>query len=228
MFGHGRHLRAKINLFYGSLGSIGSQLWNSPQFEEVYKEYLIISHQIVRASVPLLVCARDQALKLPSDDPLGPALADYLAKHIEEEHGHDQWVLRDLKILGVAPEDVLQRVPLPAVAEMVGAQYYYLYHYHLLAILSYIAVLEGNAPTHEQLEEVLQRTGLPRSAFNTMAEHATLDQEHAQEADDFLDGLPLSPDHVELLGVAAIACIASFKKVLEGVLRQVGQQLSVS
>ena len=50
-----------------------------------------------------------------------------------------------------------------------------------------------------------------------MLAHADLDIGHAAELDDLLDRLPLSPGHIEALGLSAISTVAGLIRVLQEV-----------
>ena len=43
---------------------------------------------------------------------------------------------------------------------VVGAQYYWILHYHPVALLGWIGLLEGYPPAPEMLDELMARTGL--------------------------------------------------------------------
>jgi len=147
-----------------------AELKQSARFGALYKDYLVLQHGIIRASVPLMEEALMNAQNL-DDDPLSPYFQRYLEQHIPEERHHDDWVLEDLEVLGVDRREVLARQPPPAVAAMVGSQYYWIRHYHPVALLGYIAVLEGYPPTIEGLQELVKLSGLPCSAFRTLEKH---------------------------------------------------------
>ena len=53
---------------------------------------------------------------------------------------------------------ILTRPPSPTVAAAVGAQYYWILHYHPVALLGYVATLEGTLPTVELLDDLVDRT----------------------------------------------------------------------
>ena len=72
------------------------------------------------------------------------------------------------------------------MASLVGSQYYWIFHTHPVALLGYIAVLEGNPAPIEFLNEVVERTGLPRAAFGSMFKHAALDLQHRNDLDEVL------------------------------------------
>jgi len=132
-------------------------------------------------------------------------VADYCARHIEEELGHDDWLLEDLASLGADPDAVRSRPPSPTVAALVGAQYYWIHHVHPVGLLGYVLLLEGWPPTLETVDELRRRTGYGPSAFRTLLAHADLDPSHGRELDAVLDDLPLSSVQRELLGVSALS-----------------------
>ena len=125
------------------------------------------------------------------NDPLAAPLARYLEEHVDEELGHDETLLDDLELLGVDRASVLARMPSPAVAALVGSQYYWILHYHPVAFLGYVALMEGYPPTPELIDELIERTGFPRDAFRTYVEHAELDPGHRDHLDRTIDSLPL-------------------------------------
>lgn len=166
--------------------------------------------------MPLTEAALEQAQALPGED----ALAQYLTEHVEEELGHDETLLGDLEVLGFDRTSVLERIPPPDVAALVGQQYYWILHFHPIAFLGYVAVMEGFPPTPELIETLIERTGFPRKAFTTFAEHAELDPGHRDHLDRTLDALPLEPWHEAALGVSAIATVAMAARSLEGIFDQ--------
>ena len=148
-------------------------------------------------------------------DPLAPPLAAYLELHVDEELGHDETLLDDLELLGLSRETVRERMPPLSVAELVGAQYYWILHHHPVAFLGYVGVMEGYPPTEELIEELVRRAGLPREAFQTFAEHGELDPGHRDHLDRTLDALPLNERHEQVIGASAIATVALATRALE-------------
>ena len=67
---------------------------------------------------------------------------------------------------GLSPRRDLKRIPPPSAAALAGAQYYWIRHVHPVAILGFIAVLEGTPPDVEFFENLADRIGLPRQAFS--------------------------------------------------------------
>ena len=73
--------------------------------------------------------ALERAREAPAEDPAAAGLAAYLEHHLDEERGHDDWLLEDLEVLGVRARRSWRVRPRPCVAALVGAQYYWIEHY---------------------------------------------------------------------------------------------------
>ncbi|MDP8904642.1 MAG: iron-containing redox enzyme family protein [Chloroflexota bacterium] len=214
-----RRLRGKIELVLPMLLAAGRRLFGHPRIGELYAEYLFTSHCIIRASVPLMQRARERAAVL-RDDPVASIVADYFATHIEEERGHDEWLLEDMASLGVTREEVLTRPPSAAAAALVGAQYYWIEHYHPVALLGYVALLEGYPPVAAEIEELRRRTGYGADAFRTLSLHGELDPRHGEELDHVLDTLPLTDGQRTVLGLSAIASVHGMTAVVDEIIEK--------
>ncbi len=215
--GAGPALRRKIELVAPTMRSAGQRLLDHPDVGRAYVRYLQASHGVVRASVPLLQLAASRARERAQTDPVAAELIDYLEWHIVEERGHDEWLLQDLETLGFDRVVSLARPPTPAVASLVGAQYYWVSHYHPVALLGYMAVLEGCPPSPHAIEHLIARTGFDRRAFRTLLEHAELDRGHGEELIELVDRLPLSTDQVQLLGLSALNTVLGVAAVIDEV-----------
>ena len=155
--------------------------------------------------MPLTEAALARSRELVDTDALAAPLAAYLEEHVDEEIGHDETLLDDLEFLGVDRASALARMPSPAVAALVGSQYYWIVHHHPVAFLGFVALMEGYPPTAELIETLIERTGFPPEAFRTYVEHGDLDPGHRDHLDETLDSLPLTAEHEAMLGVSAIA-----------------------
>ena len=210
-----RLLRRKIEKLLPPLSGVGRRFLEHPRVREVYPEFLFVSHCIIRASVPLMEAARDKARAIADHDPVAAALAPYFESHIPEELHHDEWLLDDLEVVGRDRAAILARPPSPTVAGLVGAQYYWIFHYHPVALLGYIAAFEGYPPSVELVEELMRRTGYEREAFRTLLKHAELDPGHAAELDELLDRLPLTGAHRTVMGLSAMYSTDTYRRALE-------------
>ena len=202
----------------GGLTRASAAIWNHPRFPELLPDFLCALHAGMRATEHSLRITAECAQARAASDPVAAGIADYLARHAIEERQHDDWLLEDIEVLGLSRAEVLSRIPLPSVAALVGSQYYWAYHYHPVAFMGYIAVLEGRPPVKEYLEQVIARTGLPRAAFRTYFLHSTLDIHHVREFEETLNRLPLGPEHISVMGVSAITTVDLLRQVHEDVL----------
>ncbi|MFF3837660.1 iron-containing redox enzyme family protein [Streptomyces sp. NPDC001930] len=192
-------LRTKLTPTVPVLRAATAALWRPDGLRERYVRYLAAMHPLVRASVPLLVRAAERCAAEP-DDPAARRLAAYCLRHAEEERDHDAWLLDDLAAAGAGPA----AVPHPIVVELAGAQYYRIEHEHPVALLGYIAVLEGNAPGPRLADRLAEVTGLPGGAFRTLREHAELDGGHLDDLYRVFDALAPSPARQTAVSVSAL------------------------
>lgn len=109
----------------------------------------------------------------------------YLTIHEKEEEDHDKWLERDLADNGVNPEGY----PIMRKAvEMAGTQYYMINHVHPVAILGYMAVLEGFPVGLDVIEKLEEEHG--KSLLRTLRYHAENDLDHREDVFKMIDSAP--------------------------------------
>lgn len=109
---------------------------------------------------------------------LRPAVAEY----IEEEIGHDEWILNDIAAAGGDAEAVrASRPELPAEV-MVAYAYDLIHRGNPAAFFGMVYVLEGTSAAFAltAADRIQAALGLPGKAFSYLRSHGTLDQEHTQ------------------------------------------------
>src|SRR5262249_4783015 len=99
-------------------------------------------------------------------------------------------------------------------ARAVGAQYYWIRHDHPVALLGYVAVVEGRPPNVAFLDRTVETTGLPPSSFRTLYRHAVSDVAHGAALRVLLDALPLLPRPEPLLTRSAVHTVAELAETL--------------
>ena len=211
-------IRAKISLFGRRLGHTAYTFWNCPDFPSRYREYIFQSHSIIRASVPLMQAA-ERACSSPrhTGDPVLERFAHYLHRHIPEETGHHEWILDDGEAMGIERSAILARLPKESATELVGVQYYWIEHYHPIALAGYIATMEGDPPSIDFIEDVARRNHLPLNCFTSFLYHARIDFEHRRELDEALDALPLTADHLALIGLSSLRTIRMMTEIMDDI-----------
>jgi hypothetical protein len=142
-------------------------------------------------------------------------LAEYLSHHLVEERDHDAWLLNDMEACGIDRKLALTR-PVPGpIAALLGAQTYWALQEHPVAFLGYIAVVEGNPPMRQHLDQIRESTGFPDEAFRCLREHADADQGHAAELREFIDSLPLSARHHQLIALSTFETIEALSRIFD-------------
>jgi hypothetical protein len=211
-------LRLKLAMARSALDVASHSLFTGPGARPVYVDYLLTMHGVVRASVPLLERAVEECARR-ADDRLCRELVGYYEQHRLEEWGHDRWLLDDLAVVGLDPDDVLRHIPPATVAALVGPQFYWVAHDHPVALMGYLAVLEGAPASAELLDRMEEATGWPRAAFSTIERHAALDHGHRDDIDERIDTLPLSERDEALIGVSLFQTVTAAAEMIQGLCR---------
>lgn len=210
-------LIGKLELVQPALQHEAQQLWAGPDAHSIYPSYLEQMHMVVRAGVSLMETAVLAARKLPASSALKTSLIEYLHKHIEEERGHDLWLLEDYAATGHNPEHLLAKIPSCEVANMVGAQYYWISHHHPVMVMGHVAALENYHPPTGFARYLSELTGYGLDAFRAISRHEKLDLIHKVEIQALIDGLNLSPRDEVALGVSGLHTMRSGLAVLESI-----------
>lgn len=212
-------VRITLELTKPALQAASARLWQLPGLAQRYPAYLCAMHGVIRASVPLMELAARRCADRAAHDPVAGPLRQYLLRHIEQERGHDDWLLADLAALD---RDLPRRVaaqPSPTIARLAGAQYYWIEHYHPVALMGYIAVLEGNAPTPGLGDWIVRTAGVPEGAVRTAREHAELDTRHAEAAFHLLEALPLTPAQTNAVTISGLHTVETLIRLFADVVR---------
>lgn len=211
-------LWGKIRLAERRLFATTDLFWNHPDLAVLLPPFLIQAYCLTRSGLTLMAVARERALAQPHD-PVSCALAAYLGRHLEEELGHDAWLLDDIQTLGFTEREIVQAQPCAALVNLIGAQYFWMTHVHPVAIMGYLILLEGYAPIASQLEDIQARSGAPATAFRCLLRHAENDPAHLAGLNEALDSMNLSIEQSRAVGMCAFAAIeglaALFEELLE-------------
>ena len=148
-----------------------------------YLAFLGQAYHHVRHTTPLLMSLGGRLP--PRLRWLQPAVAEY----IEEEIGHDEWILNDIEAAGGDAGAVRQSGPgLPAEV-MVAYAYDLINRRNPAAFFGMVFVLEGSSAAFaltaaDRIQQALQ---LPGNAFSYLRSHGTLDQEHTRHLEQLLE-----------------------------------------
>ncbi|WP_136255694.1 TenA family transcriptional regulator [Onishia niordana] len=139
-----------------------------------YLAFLGQAYHHVRFTVPLMMAC---GARLPDDKGW---LREALVEYIDEEHGHEQWILDDIRAAGGDPEAVVATTPAPATRLMVGHVRDVITHDNPVGFFGMVLVLEGTstALATQAAEALQQHLGLPKEAFRYLLSHGSLDIGH--------------------------------------------------
>lgn len=160
-----------------------------------YVSFLREAFHHVRHTVPLL-----QAMKaaLP---PHHAWLHGALDEYIEEEAGHDEWILDDIRACGEDAEAVRHGAPGHATEVMVAFAYDTIARGNPLGFFGMVHVLEGTSVSLALLAaDAIQRPlALPDAAFSYLRSHGTLDQQHTAHFARLMDRIDDAQDQAAIV-----------------------------
>ncbi|MGH9773544.1 MAG: iron-containing redox enzyme family protein [Candidatus Acidiferrales bacterium] len=211
-------LQMKIQLVNPRTLSNTPSVLTHPRLKEFYSDMLFMLYSTIWATVPLLEAACKVSQELAASDAVARGLAPYYETHAAEELHHDEWMLEDMEVLGMDRAEILRRLPPATLAEVVGAQYYWIYHYHPVALLGYLAALETDPVPASVVEKAAAESGVPRAAFRTVLLHAEHDFDHRDELNRLIDRLPLEPHHVKVISESAMRVAAAYDEAFTSIL----------
>lgn len=172
-----------FNDLYNATEVERNDLFNIPQVQlgvagdirlETYIAFLTEAFHHVKHTVPLLMACGSRLPQEPS------WLREAIIEYVDEEKGHEEWILNDIEACGADKEAVRFGTPQPATEMMVAYAYYTIERINPVAFFGMVLVLEG---TSIQLairaaKAIKNNLQLPDSAFSYLNSHGALDIEH--------------------------------------------------
>lgn len=141
---------------------------------DAYIAFLAEAYHHVKHTVPLLMSC---GARLPeSHEWLREAVAEY----IEEELGHQEWILEDIASCGGDPEAVRRGTPSMATELMVAYAYDTVARGNPIGLFGMVLVLEGTSVevATRAGQALKQSLGLDDNAFTYLSSHGALDVSH--------------------------------------------------
>lgn len=165
---------------------------------ELYVAFLIQAYHHVRHTVPLMMAV---GARLP--DRLAWLRQDVL-HYLEEENGHDEWILNDIAAAGGDREAAARSTPQVATEAMVAYAYDMIARRNPVGFFGMVHVLEGTSASLalRAADSIAASLQLPIRAFTYLRSHGQLDQEHTQHLAGILDRLDDSGDRAAVVQCA--------------------------
>lgn len=141
---------------------------------EAYVAFLTQAYHHVKHTVPLLMAC---GARLPERYEW---LREAVAEYIEEEVGHQEWILNDIQACKADAEAVRHGRPSVATELMVAYAYDMVYRVNPIGFFGMVLVLEGTsvALASQAGAAIQQGLGLDKSAFSYLTSHGALDVGH--------------------------------------------------
>ena len=141
---------------------------------KTYQQFLIQAYHHVKHTTPLLMACGS---RIPAEKEW---LRNAIAEYIEEELGHQEWILNDIKATGLDAEQIRFAQPHPSTELMVAYAYDTINRKNPVAFFGMVLVLEGTsvAMASNAAEKIKTNLQLADTAFSYLSSHGSLDIEH--------------------------------------------------
>ncbi|WP_421204207.1 TenA family transcriptional regulator [Aeromonas enteropelogenes] len=184
-------------------------LFNAPIIEacrrgdiqrETYLAFLTEAYYHVRHTVPLLMATGG---KLGQEyEWVRAAIKEY----IEEEYGHQEWILSDIRACGGDAEAVRHGQPGLPIELMVAFLYDQIQRGNPMGFFGMVQVLEGTsvAIALTVADQIKSGLGLPPQAMSYLSSHGALDQEHLKFFESLMNRVENPADQAAIIHAARV------------------------
>lgn len=167
---------------------------------DTYVAFLSEAYHHVKHTTPLLMAVGSRL----SDEQ--EWLREKVAAYIEEELGHQEWILNDITRSGGNAEAVRHGQPALATELMVAYAYDTVMRRNPVGFFGMVQVLEGTSVSiaTQAAHRIQENLGLPSSAFTYLLSHGELDQDHIQFFAEIVNRLHRPEDQQAVLHTARV------------------------
>lgn len=172
---------------------------------QTYIAFLTQAYHHVKHTTPLLMACGG---RLPGKyEWLRTAIGEY----IEEEMGHQEWVLNDIEVCG-ADKEAVRNSSTPDTAACLATEVMVAYAYDMIhrvnpvGFFGMVLVLEGTstAVATQAGEKIMQNLNLPKKAFSYLLSHGSLDISHVSFYESLVNQISDADDQAYLIHSAKI------------------------
>jgi len=177
-----------------------------------YQDFLTQAYHHVKYTVPLLMACG--SLLTDEYEWLREAVGEY----IEEEMGHQEWILNDIAALGADKELIRSGVPNLETEFMVSYAWDTIHRKNPVGFFGMVLVLEGTsiALATQAAEAIKNKNNLPDGAFSYLNSHGSLDIEHIAFLESLMNKLTSKKDKE-----CVIHCAKAFYKLYGDIFRSI-------
>ena len=159
-----------------------------------YIDFLTQAYHHVKFTVPLLMAVGS---RLPDEMEW---LREGVAEYIEDELGHQEWILNDIAACGGDKEAVRHSKPACATELMVAYAWDMVTRRNPIGFFGMVQVLEGTSVNmaDQAASQIKEALGLPERAFSYLRSHGAIDQTHIKYLEGLMNRFD-KPEQQELL-----------------------------
>jgi thiaminase len=165
-----------------------------------YHAFLAQAYHHVKHTVPLLMACGS---RLPSQYYW---LQKPVAEYIDEEIGHEQWILSDLKNSGADAQAIEKSTANQYTQMMLAYAYHQIDRQNPLAFFAMVHVLEGTSTSlATAIAGLVQKElDLPTKAFSYLLSHGDLDIEHVKHFEVLINKIENPQDQQDIINATKI------------------------
>ncbi len=165
-----------------------------------YVNFLTQAYYHVKHTTPLLMAVGS---RLPDQKEW---VRDKIAHYIEEEVGHQEWILNDIGVCGADAEAVRHGQPSLETELMVSYIWDFVARKNPMGFFGMVFVLEGTSVSiaTQAADKIRETLGLPQKAFSYLYSHGSLDVEHIDFFEDIVNKIEDVNDQADIIHVAKV------------------------
>ncbi|ORC51187.1 biliverdin-producing heme oxygenase, partial [Pseudomonas floridensis] len=129
-----------------------------------------------------------------------------VCEYIEDEYGHEQWILNDLRACGANADAVRDGSPARPIELMVAYLYDLIARGNPVGLFGMVNVLEGTSialATHAA-DSIREHLELPATAFSYLSSHGSLDIGHMETFRTLMDRIDEPQDQAAVIHASKI------------------------
>lgn len=131
-------------------------------------------------------------------------LHDAIAEYIEEEKGHEEWILNDIAAAGGNKEKARMATPNLETQVLIAYNYDYIARKNPVGFFGMVFMLESTSIqiANHGAEAVKAKLGLPQTAFTYLYSHGALDIQHMKFFEQLVNQIDDPQDQAAIIEVA--------------------------
>jgi pyrroloquinoline quinone (PQQ) biosynthesis protein C len=165
-----------------------------------YKSFLQEAYHHVKHTVPLMMATGS---RIPEQKEW---LREAVAEYIEEELGHQEWILNDIESCGFDKQAARNSKPSMATELMISYAYDTIQRVNPIGFFGMVQVLEGTSISvaDQAANKIRETLSLPEKAFSYLYSHGALDIEHMKFFENLMNKIDDKEEQDQIIHYAKV------------------------